>query len=112
MPESKNLNIEEHHHPEEVIKLIFKGVIPIVLLLAGIALLALRLPGWSIIFGLPLVVFGVVFLIYTYDEILSKNFETFPKKLVKCKVCGKPTPYLSGTDPENAVCFSCQEEGR
>lgn len=102
---------KEHHHAEEAIKLVFRGVIPIVLVLSGVALLALRLAGWSVIFGLPLVVFGVVFLIYTYDEIVSKNFETFPKKLVKCKVCGKPTPILSGADPAKAVCYSCQEKG-
>ena len=102
---------EEHHHAEEAIKLVFRGIIPIILLLAGLALLALRLPGWSIIFGLPLVVFGVVFLIYTYDEVVSKKFEPFPKELVKCRLCRKPTPLIPGTIPNDTVCFSCQEKG-
>lgn len=41
-------------------------------------MLAMRIAGWGIILGLPMVVFGVVFLIYTYDEALSKSVEEFP----------------------------------
>lgn len=33
----------------------------------------LRLPGWSIILGLPMVIIGIVFLIYTYDEVMSNK---------------------------------------
>ena len=65
----------EHHHAEESIKLIFKGLIPISLLSAGLILLALRISGWSLIFGFPLTVFGSVFLIYIYDEMVAKKID-------------------------------------
>ncbi|MDO8341410.1 MAG: hypothetical protein Q7T59_05550 [Candidatus Woesebacteria bacterium] len=58
---------------ESIVKLVLKTVVPIFILIGGIALLTLRIAGWSIIFGLPMVVIGVVFLIYTYDEIVSSR---------------------------------------
>lgn len=79
----RNLKVKEddlrsdnqHHHGEEIVKIILKGLIPIILLLGGLILLALRISGWSLIFGLPLTVFGSVFLIYTYDEMVRKKID-------------------------------------
>ena len=68
-------NHPEHHHTLEIIRLILKGLIPIVLLSGGLILLALRISGWSLIFGLPLTIFGSVFLIYTYDEMVRKKVD-------------------------------------
>jgi hypothetical protein len=68
-------NHPAHHHTEEIVKLILKGLIPIVLLSGGLILLALRISGWSLIFGLPLTIFGSVFLIYTYDEMVRKKVD-------------------------------------
>lgn len=68
------------HHPEEIVRLIYMGLIPIVLLAGGLVLLALKIPGWSLIFGLPITIFGTVFLIYTYDTIASKKFGEIPKE--------------------------------
>lgn len=62
-------------HIEYLITLLLKIIGPVVLLASGLALLALRIAGWSIILGLPMVVIGVVFMIYTYDEILSKRLD-------------------------------------
>lgn len=71
---NQNLPINDrHHHLESIVKLVLKTVVPIFILIGGIALLTLRIAGWSIIFGLPMVVIGVVFLIYTYDEIVSSR---------------------------------------
>lgn len=71
---NQNLPInDKYHHAESIIKLILKTVVPIFILSGGIALLTLRISGWSIIFGLPMVVIGVVFLIYTYDEVVSSK---------------------------------------
>ena len=71
---NQNLPINDrHHHLESIVKLVLKTVVPIFILIGGIALLTLRIAGWSIIFGLPMVVIGVVFLIYTYDEIVSSS---------------------------------------
>jgi|SRR3989344_2097377 len=101
-----------HHHAEEAIKLIFKGLIPVVLLISGLVLLILRLPGWSIIFGLPITIFGVIFLIYTYDEIVQKKINPFTEELANCSICGKLTPVFPGEDPDYIICHTCKDKGR
>jgi len=102
---------EHHHHHENGVKLTFRVLIPIVLLAGGLTLLALRIAGWSIIFGLPMVTFGVVFLIYTYDELVIKVVKPIPERIVKCSVCGKPTTKLyPWQKDEDAICLSCSED--
>jgi hypothetical protein len=58
-----------------LIKLVIQSFLGLGLLAGGITILALRIPGWSIIFGLPMVVISSVFIIYTYDDVLSKDFK-------------------------------------
>lgn len=65
----------------EIVKLIFKGLIPIVFLIAGVVILSLRISGWSLLLGIPLTIFGTVFLIYTYDEVLTKTLPPMPPKV-------------------------------
>jgi hypothetical protein len=60
-------------HAEHVIVLLLRIVGPVFLMVAGLVLLYLRLPGWSLIFGLPVTIIGVVLFIYAYDEILSRG---------------------------------------
>ena len=93
---------------ENLLKSIIKVIIPMALLAGGIAVLALSLPGWSIILGIPMVIFGVVFLLYTYDEIVTTHFFSPPGRIVKCSVCGRPTPLDRGQDEEDAICVSCK----
>ncbi len=81
MKKEKENNHEEHHHGEEIAKLIIRGLIPIVLLAGGLYLLDLRITGWSLIFGLPIIVIGTVFLIFTYDEIVTKKTGKSPRGL-------------------------------
>lgn len=69
--EKELLDTKNNHHGEEITRLIIKSVLPIVLLLGGLWLLTLRLAGWSIIFGLPMVILGIVFVIYAYDDAVS-----------------------------------------
>jgi len=74
--EQEEILKSRHHyiiHITQLVRIIIKAVLPVVLLLAGLWLLTLKFAGWSIIFGLPMVVLGVIFLIYAYDEILSVN---------------------------------------
>jgi len=62
-----------------------------------------------LIFGLPMIVFGVVFLLYTYDELVSSSVRPVPKITIPCSVCGKPTPRLyPWADPKGAVCYTCR----
>lgn len=87
-------------------------MIPIVFLIAGLALLALSIPGWSLIIGLPITIFGVVFLLYTYDEVVSKKVIPIQGEIADCVACGKPTPIFPGQDPNDVVCPVCQGQLR
>ena len=70
-----SLRLREHTwvHIESTIRILLRAGVSLSLLAGGIIMLALRISGWSIIFGLPMVVFGAVFIIYTYDEVLSRH---------------------------------------
>ena len=63
-----------HSHSEHLVTLILRGAIPIVMITAGIIILGMRLSGWSIFSGLPLIIIGSVFLIYTYDEVSRERY--------------------------------------
>ena len=102
---------EESFRPQKSkFLLILKTIIPGLLLLGGIALLALRISGWSLIFGLPMVVFGTVFLIYTYDEVVSQRIPLDNNEIVACSICKQPTPLFPGVKKEDVMCFDCQEK--
>lgn len=101
---------EKNNRLEEAIKLLFRGIIPIVFLAAGVVILALRMPGWSLLLGIPLTIFGAVFLIYTYDEVVRKTFMPMPSQIVKCSVCGKPTPVIPGFPEKDTICAVCKKE--
>ncbi|MFC1710271.1 hypothetical protein ACFL0F_01240 [Patescibacteria group bacterium] len=108
MPDKNQLKEE---HQITIVRLVLRGVLPVILLISGLYLLTLRLAGWSIIFGIPMIIIGTVFLIYTYDEIVSSKVGIIKGKVVKCKVCGEPTPLIPGGNPERTVCPECEEKG-
>ena len=95
---------------EKIVKLIFKGVIPIVLIVCGVALLFAKIPGWGVLLGLPMVVMGTIFMIYAYDEMIQKEIEPIEGEFMNCNICGKPTPKLPGVEPEDAICPSCSKD--
>ena len=53
----------------------FRVVLGLSLMTGGIVLLALRIAGWSMIFGIPMVVISAVFIIYTYDDVLNRHLD-------------------------------------
>lgn len=104
---------EEHHHLEETVQLVFRGLIPIVLLAGGLFLLDLRIFGWSLFFGLPTTVAGVALLIFTYDEVMGKKIGEIPprfaeSKAVNCFICGRETPRIPGEWVEDTICPKCK----
>lgn len=110
MPDG-NDGIYNHGKHHNGARLTFRVLIPIVLLGGGLFLLSLRIAGWSIIFGLPMVTFGVVFLIYTYDELVSGVVEPAPERTVKCSICGKDTVKLYPWQrDEDVICLTCRED--
>lgn len=64
---------DQWYHREKLMLLLLRVIASLTLLIAGITLLALRIPGWGLILGLPMIIFGSVFIIYTYDEVLSRH---------------------------------------
>ena len=62
-------------HKDQLIRMILRVIVGMGLLVGGLVLLALRIAGWSIIIGLPMIIFGSVFVIYTYDEVLSRKLD-------------------------------------
>lgn len=69
---------EEYHHVEEFLKLLFKGLFPLVFFVGGVVVLVSRIPGWGLILGLPMTVIGSALLINTFDEIARSI--VFPQK--------------------------------
>ena len=70
-----NFQHNKYSHIEKIIKLVLKTIVPVFILGTGLFLLTMKLPGWGIILGLPMTIIGVVFLIYTYDEVVSSKFK-------------------------------------
>lgn len=74
----------------------------------GVILLSLRIPGWSVILGLPAVQIGIVFIIFTFDEVAQDRVGPRSFHVISCSLCGKPTlaPYWQ----EEKICKECQKK--
>lgn len=79
-----------------------------ILFLGGIALLALRIPGWSLFLGLPATQLGIIFLIFTFDEFARKKVGPESIHTIPCSLCGKPlvAPYWQN----KIICKKCQKK--
>lgn len=73
MMEKNQKTGENFYQTVAIISVLLRTLIPLALLIGGLFLLFLDLPGWSVIFGIPTVVIGVVFLVYSYDDLVSKR---------------------------------------
>jgi hypothetical protein len=99
---------EEHHHAEEFIKLLFRGILPIIFFIGGIVILGLRLKGWSLLLGTPITILGAIFLILSFDEFARAAI--LPRRTTRCSVCEKPTPTIPGEWEEETICPSCKKD--
>lgn len=52
---------------------IFSVIISLSLFLGGIFLLALKIPFWSLLLGLPSVQIGIVLIIFTFDRLSAEE---------------------------------------
>ncbi len=94
---------------EGLLKLFFRAVIPLAMLVFGVILMISRLSGWNLIIGTPIVVLGTVFLIYTYNEVINKTAIPLSQEFTRCLVCGHLTPRVNGILPEETICFECKK---
>ena len=90
------------------LRFILQIIISLSLLGGGIVILALRIPGWSLLMGLPPILLGVIFLIFTIDAVARKNLGQESLQTVLCSVCGQPTPAPSWQNEK--ICFVCEEK--
>lgn len=97
---------------ESVVRLVFRGLLPIVLVVGGVWLLTSKLSGWNIILGIPMTIIGMVFLIYTYDEVVSSKIQPLSQELVRCRRCMRLTPRMSRVSPEETTCQGCKRAGK
>ncbi len=58
---------------EDALRLILRVILSLALLVGGLHLLALRIVSWDVILGIPMVIISLVFIIYTYDDVLTKH---------------------------------------
>jgi hypothetical protein len=89
-------------------KFILQTFICLALLGGGIIILALRIAGWSLFLGLPMVLFGVVFLIFTFDNVARNKFGKESLQVVLCSLCSKPTPSPSWQNEK--ICPECEKK--
>lgn len=81
-------------------------IAPMVLFAGGVWLLSLRIPGWSLILGLPAIQIGIVFVIFSIDNSSKETFDLSKYHIVKCDICGDPTAAPLGEIHE--LCPSCR----
>lgn len=94
---------------ENTIKVIFKGLIPILFFIGGVVILVSRIAFWSIFLGLPTFIIGFAMLINALDEITTSTI--LPKShAVGCMVCKKPTPAIPGIPEKETICAKCERE--
>lgn len=70
--------------------------------------MTLRIEGWSLLIGLPLIQLGVIFLIFTLDQVARNKFGEESLQIVLCSVCGQPTP--SPCWQNEKICPECEKK--
>jgi hypothetical protein len=83
-------------------------IICLSLLGGGIIILALRIAGWSLLIGLPTVILGIIFLIFTLDNLAREKFGKESTQIVLCSICGRPTPAPSWQNEK--ICPECEKK--
>lgn len=69
----KNSREDNWYHLKQTMFILLKVVISICLLIGGIVILVLKVAVWGTMVGVPMIVFGLIFTICVYDEVLAKR---------------------------------------
>lgn len=83
-------------------------ILSLALFLGGIWLLALRIPGWSLFFGLIFTPMGAAFMVFALDKVARNRIAPPLFKLVECKVCGRRT--YTKDDEKEVICHRCRQD--
>ncbi len=95
-----------------ILRVFFQFLLAVILFLGGIWVLSLRIPGWSLILGLPSVQVGLIFMIFTFDKLAHDALDNYlnNQQEVDCSVCGKKTATPIFID--GALCPPCRRKKR
>ena len=83
-------------------------ILSLALFLGGIWLLSLRIPGWSLFFGLIFTPMGAAFIVFTLDRVARNRIAPPLFKPVKCKVCGRRA--YAKDDKKEVICHRCRQD--
>jgi hypothetical protein len=83
-------------------------VLSLALFLGGIWILSLKIPGWSLFFGLIITPVGFAFCVYTLDDLAKNIVAPSPFESIKCNVCGKNT--FAKEAREDIICGLCRKD--
>lgn len=83
-------------------------ILSLALFLGGVWILSLRIPGWSLFFGLIFIPMGGAFTVFTLDDVARNRVIPPPFKPVKCNVCGKITFAKEGE--KDIICAQCRKD--
>ena len=91
-----------------LLRCVLQIIICLCLLGGGIVILALRIPGWSLLIGLPLILLGTISLVFTLDNIARRKLGQESMQTVLCSICGRPTPAPSWQNEK--ICLVCEKK--
>lgn len=99
------------HDLYDILHLVFRSTVPLVsgitLLLGGIWLLTLPLPGWKLIIGLPAAQLGIVLLMFAFDDITKKHLHPENFEILICPFCSHEN--LIHRETRETSCGNCQK---
>ena len=100
------------HDSYDLVQLIFRGAVPILtgtaLLIGGIWLLTLPLPGWKLILGLPAAQLGIVVLMFAFDDVTKKHLHPENYEILICPYCSNEN--LVNRQTPSMFCGKCQKK--
>lgn len=105
-------NTANPHDAYDYIALLMRSLVPsvvgLVLLIGGVWLLTLPLPGWKLILGIPAAQMGIVVLMYAFDDITKKRLHPDHLQSLICPFCSFNNLIQPGT--KTIHCGRCMKK--
>ena len=86
----------------------FSVLVSLTLFIGGLILLSLRIPGWSLFLGLPSIQVGIIFLIFSLDQLARRKAGVQSLQILECSICRQPT--ITPKWKKEVICDNCEKE--
>ena len=110
----QNITDYQQSNSADSIYMVLRSLIPffigIILMICGVWLLTLPLPGWKLILGLPSVQIGIVILIFVFDDLTKRSLHPTHYTTINCPLCGYEN--LIFDDASSGCCTNCGKNYR